>query len=93
MIADNIEDFRGLDAHSVLKRIQVESGVGCEPMSIRIQGRMIVVQIPQSMSFESMDQGRFSELYKGLCDHVATVYWPELDAEQIEEMAAMMPAT
>ena len=31
---DNIEDFHGLTEHSVLKRIQAETGIACEPVTV-----------------------------------------------------------
>lgn len=36
IVADNIEDFAGMDSHAVLKRVQVESGVGCDEMMVDI---------------------------------------------------------
>ena len=92
LLADNLDDFSGLDAHRVLKRLQWESGLGCDEMGVRMPGAGYVqVRIPQSLSFASMDQGEFEELFRGLCRHVAENYWPELDEEQIADMAQMMP--
>jgi len=92
LIADNIEDFAGLDAHRVLKRLQWESGIGCEEMGVRIPGAGYVeVRIPESISFASLDQGDFEGVFRGLARYVAERYWPELDEEQVMEMAQLMP--
>jgi hypothetical protein len=36
LVADNIDDFTGMDSHEVLKRIQVESGFGCDELRVDI---------------------------------------------------------
>lgn len=41
----------------------------------------ISVTEAQSISYENMDEGAFSELFNGLCNHVLRTYWKELDEE------------
>jgi hypothetical protein len=48
---------------------------------------MVIVRMPKSLSFESMDQGEYYEVVRKICNHIAEVYWHELDPEQIEHMA------
>lgn len=36
LFVDNIEAFDGLDSHTVLKRLQLESGVGCDEIMVPI---------------------------------------------------------
>jgi len=92
LVAGNIDDFHGMDAHAVLKRIQWESGIGCEELGVKVPGvGFAVIRIPKSLSFASMDDGEFRELFRGLARHVAENYWPDLSPEQIEQMAATMP--
>jgi hypothetical protein len=92
MVADNIEEFEGMDPHKVLKRLQWESGVGCETIGARVPGvGFVEVRIPQSLAFESMDDGEFAETFRGLARHVAETYWPDLSPEEIEQMAEVMP--
>ena len=92
LLVENIEAFSALDGHRVLKRLQIESGIGCDEMAIYVPGvGQCLHRTPRSLSFESMDQAQFREVYRGLCDHVAQTYWPGLSAEQIEDMATMMP--
>lgn len=88
LCADNIADFSGMEAHSVLKRLQVEARIGCDELGLKIPGVGYVVQfIPRSLSFESMDEDEFRSIVRALCRHIAEHYWPTLSAEQIEQMA------
>ena len=91
LCADNIEAFEGMDAHKVLKRLQIEAQIGCEEMAIIVPGvGKCLHLIPQSLAFESMDEGQFHEVIRGFCRYIAKQYWPTLDAEQIEEMSQVM---
>lgn len=91
LVAENIEQFEGMDAHRVLKRLQIEGNIGCEETAIYVPGvGMCMHRTPLSLSFESMDQGDFHEVMQGFCRHIAKVYWPELAPEQIEQMAGVM---
>jgi hypothetical protein len=121
MCAENIDEFAGLDAHDVLKRLQAESGIGCDMVVIsaavvwqriadaiavvagdglrpalqtitRILGSIhVAVPLPRSLSFESMDQGEFSEVFRGLCRYIAKTYWLDMTDDQIADMAELFP--
>lgn len=92
LVADNIDEFSGMDAHSVLKRLQIEANVGCDEMLLNLPGvGKMVYRMPQSLSFDTMDDGEFREVYMGMCRHVAERYWHGLSAEQIAAMAETMP--
>lgn len=91
MLADNIEEFDGLDPHSILKRIQYEGNIGCEEIGAKVPGvGFVSVRFPRSMSFESMDQIEFEEIYKAMCRHIAKTYWHGMTEEQIADMAEVM---
>ena len=91
LIAENIQAFDGMDAHRVLKRLQYESEIGCETAHVRIPGMGAAeVRWPRSLAFESMDEGEFHEVLRGLCRHVAAEYWTDLDEERIADMAELM---
>ncbi len=91
LCAENLEAFDGMDGHSVLKRLQLESGVGCDELAIRAPGLgMLMHRIPRSLSFESMDEGEFREVMRGLSRHIAATYWTGCTPEQIEQMAGCM---
>jgi hypothetical protein len=91
LVSDNIEAFTGMDAHKVLKRLQIEADIGCEAMSVVMPDTgEVTVRLPQSMSYADMDEGEFGEVYRGFCDHIRKTYWPSLLPEQVEEMAELM---
>ena len=92
MVADNIDSFAGMDAHRALKRLQWESGIGCDEMGVQAPGvGFVMVRMPKSLSFASMEQGEFHEVIRGLARHVADTYWPDLSPEEVERMAEIMP--
>lgn len=92
IVADNVEQFSGMNAHNVLKRLQYEADIACERMQVQLNGFGVVeVRTPLSLSYESMDDGTFREVFKSLCNHVAETYWPECTPDQIEQMALAMP--
>lgn len=88
LVAENIDAFTGMDAHAVLKRLQWESGIGCEEVGVQVPGvGMASVRWPLSLSFESMEEGEFREVVTGLCRHISDKYWPSVSPEQVERMA------
>lgn len=90
MLVENVEAFEGMDAHRVLKRLQWESGVGCEEMAANVPNvGLMTIRIPLSLSFETMDQGTFYGVYTGLCRHVRNTYWKGLPEGEVENMALM----
>jgi hypothetical protein len=92
LISNNIEAFSGVDAHQVLKRLQIEANVGCDEVGVNFPGiGNCVYRIPRSLSFESMDEGEFSELFTAFARYVSEAYWPGLTPQQIIEMARAMP--
>lgn len=91
LVADNIDSFSGLPAHKVLKRLQYEGDIACEHMLMMVKPYGLVeVRIPQSLSFDSMDEGQFRETFRAMCNHVSATYWPDCTPEQIEQMAECM---
>jgi hypothetical protein len=88
LCAANIEAFRGMDAHAVLKRLQWEANIACEEIGVVVPGvGMAMMRFPKSLSFDSMDDGERHEAARAMCRHIAQKYWPTMDAEAIEEMA------
>jgi hypothetical protein len=87
LVAENLDDFEGMDAHRVLKRLQIESCIGCDEMGVRSGGQMILYRIPQSLSFESMGEDKCHEVVSGLCSHLTRHYWPDTTVEEILQMA------
>jgi hypothetical protein len=91
LVADNIDDFDGMSPHGVLKRLQLECGIGCEEIAYRISGLTVVQRIPLSLSFESLDEAEFREVFMGICRHIAKTYWHGLSAEEVARMVDLMP--
>ena len=92
LVANNIDAFTGRDSHDVLKRLQVEGDIGCDHVGLNFPGiGPCVYRIPRSLSFESMGDGEFSQIYTAFAQYVSDTYWPSLTAKQIQEMTAAMP--
>jgi len=91
--ADNISDLEGMDAHDVIKRVQIEGDICCKVIMARLIPGMpeIPIRMPESISFKNMEEEKFRKLVGRFCDHIAQKYWPDLDAETIEKMAGVMP--
>jgi hypothetical protein len=91
MLADNLDEFEGVDCHTVLKRLQLEHGIACDEILLTTaDGMKYVHRQARSLSFADMDEGQFHEVFRQMCHFVSKKYWPELTAEQIEEMAEVM---
>lgn len=89
LVAENLDAFEGMDPHAVLKRLQWEANVGCDEFGAQAPGLgVVMVRVPRSLSFASMDDGEFREVMTGLCRHVAKTYWPSCTPEQVEAMAS-----
>ena len=91
LLRDNVDEFGEMDAHKVLKRLQLESGIGCEEVAFRLGDQLVIQRIPLSLSFESMDESGFRAWFAGICRHIAATYWPECGEDEIAHMAELMP--
>lgn len=95
LVAENIDEFEGLDGHAVLKRLQIEANVECDeiPLFLDLLGQKIKIshRIPRSLSFASMGEDEFKATIRRLSNYIAETYWPSLTAEQVEVMAETMP--
>lgn len=88
LLAENLDPFAGLDGHAVLKRLQIEGNVGCREVAINFPGiGPCSYRIPESLSYESMDETKFHDTIRVMCAYVAKTYWPTCTAEEIERMA------
>ena len=93
MVVANVERFsQYTNPHLVLKTLQAESGIGCEIIILKVpQVGFVEQRIPMSLSFESMEQGEFEEVVKGLCRHIGAEYMRGLTSEQVQELVDLMP--
>lgn len=91
LVVANIEAFSGLDAHTAIKRLQIEGRVACDEIGVMVQGYGMVIQlIPRSLGFESMDEGEFTKAARGICRTIAERYWHGMEPDAIEQMASCM---
>lgn len=91
LAAIHIDEFSGMDAHDVLKRMQIEAGIACDEIAIKVDGYGILMhRVPRSMSFEEMEEGERSKMAIAFCNHIADKYWPDMSAEEIESMAEVV---
>lgn len=51
---------------------------------------LLIIRIPRSLSFDSMDEAEFHDAAKLICRLIAERYWKGLEPEQIENMAGAM---
>lgn len=91
LCAENIEDFKHMDGHAVIKRLQIEANVECDEIGVLLPDvGMMIYRVPRSIAFDSMDEFEFREAGRALCRYIASRYWIGLDPEQIEVMAGSM---
>jgi len=89
LLSENLDAFEGVDAHAVLKRLQIEANIGCDEVALNFPGvGPCVYRVPRSLSYASMDDGEFREVIAGMCRHVSKTYWPMCTPEQVEAMAS-----
>lgn len=72
LVVDEVEEFRDLDSHEAIKRIQRASGVCCEEHEI--PGTGITIREAQSLAFDEMDNAAFEHLFKGVTQYIGDKY-------------------
>lgn len=91
LCSEQIEAFNGKDAHACLKQMQLEGQIACEQKRMEIPGiGAVMVSIPQSLSFDSMDETEFQDVAKQMSRWIAARYMQTLTPEQVERMAELM---
>lgn len=94
LLSQNIEVFEGMDPHLLLKRLQLEGNISCSEIALNFPGvGPCTYRVPQSLSYESMDEGIFRQTFTSMAQYVSKKYWPTMTPEQIEEMAGMVEVT
>lgn len=53
--------------------------------------KTVPVKQAKSLSFDSMPEHQFRQVWEAICRHVAEHYWPDLTEDTIEAMAGLMP--
>lgn len=90
-LVDNLAAFEGVDSHGALKRLQREAGVCCESQEIDLGplGK-VAVSVPESLSFDSMEQGRFDEFWAGVTAHLRNTYASAMTDREWGEVLLMI---
>lgn len=84
----HIETFKGMDAHQVLKRMQIEGNIHCDSIGVVIPGMSVMeYRYPLSLDFETVDEGKRHEIARSFCRWIASNYWKDMPPEEIEIMA------
>lgn len=87
VLAENLDEFGGMEPHAVLKRLQIEGGIACDELMVVLQGVPVPYRVPRSLSFASMDEGEFKATVRQFCEYVSRRYWPQCSPDEIERMA------
>lgn len=90
LVVANIDAFAGMDAHKAIKRLQIEGKVACDEIGIQTDFGQMLYVVPQSLSFESMDEGQYQQAARGISRTIAERYWKDSTPEAIEQMAGCM---
>lgn len=90
-LADNVEGFEALAMHDAVKRLQELSGIGCIEETFDLGAIGIVKRtVAESLNFDDMDEGRWSELWAGWTEWLRREKWGALDTSQIEQVEQLI---
>lgn len=95
MLADNVDEFHGLDAHKVLKKLQEKFDIAMEVERLEVpteHGKVTFERkTAKSLAFGEMDESEFTPIWRQMCNKVAETWFPDLDAQAVEDMLHVMP--
>lgn len=84
-VAENLDS--DVSEHQLLSILKIKMG-RVETMIDSASGK--VYYIPESIAFDAMDEGAFSEFHRELCHIIARDYLPGMSQAQVAELASMM---
>lgn len=88
LCAEQIERFKGMNGHEVIKDVQLEAGIKCVNEQFKVPGLGVITRTTaESISFDNMDEAEFHELALNFCRHISASYWPEMTEDQILMLA------
>lgn len=92
LIRESFDECAQMDAHDALKHMQSKAGVCCVTVEYDIPGVGKLTRTePRSIAFDSMDEGEFSQLFKGICDYLPTLpQWASLTPDQVRAFVVLM---
>lgn len=86
LIVENIEGFEGLRAHDAIKKLQSIAKIHCHIETLTIEDVVVQRFIPQSLSFDSMDEYTFQDFWSQCCKYLIDKHWLNLTEEELTEM-------
>ncbi len=87
---EHIDDFSNYHrSHDVLKRLQFEGNIACDELAATLDEEvgLKIYRVPRSLSFESMSDDEFEEVFLAMKKHICEHYWKDMTPEGIDEMA------
>jgi hypothetical protein len=83
----NIEAFEGLDQHAALKKLQLSADAECEHLDFRLaDGTTYRYREAKTLSFDSMDEGTFTQVYDRIVEHIKDRWFSEWSQEQMDAL-------
>jgi hypothetical protein len=100
-LADNVDTFSGCDMHSAIKRLQENSGIGCDDEDFSIDLGSLGVHkgtrtVARPLNFDDLDEGEFNLLWDGGNGEGGWIGWLRrevfggLDAASREEVESII---
>lgn len=92
-LIQNVEEYSHItDAHKALKKLQQDADIECDSHSVDVPGiGPLQVRVPRSLSFDEMDGGTFTAVFKTMALKIQQKYFQDLDAQVVEDMIKLMP--
>lgn len=79
LLVDEVEEFRDLDGHSALKKLQELSGVCCDAetfvLDLGTLGRHEIARnVPRSLAFDELEEDEFRRFFEGITAYIGEHY-------------------
>lgn len=81
LAVEQVPGFENLNAHEAVKRLQLESGAGCDTLVIELDGMVVPYRVAKSLSFDTMDEIEFQHVAKACAKRLATRYLQDSEDE------------
>lgn len=91
-LANNVEVFHNMSSHQVLKKLQLDSGHGCEMQEIDLGALgKHKIKVPKSLAFGWIDNTEWTAIWRGISQYIRDSGWlGEVDADVAEGMQRLL---
>lgn len=86
ILSENVSGYEGLKSHDAIKKLQLEAKVYCDAEEMQVLDMALVRYIPQSISYDSMDETTFQDFWKQCCKYLAEKYWSNMSYDEFNAM-------